>query len=143
MKMIVIEPYVSAGGLKFGATYDDVVSALGEPRSEEKSRLGEVVVRYDGMGASISSRGVVEVYFLPDAYVSILGIDVFNDLKAFRELCRLDGNPKELLGFIILLKLGVTMTGFHDGDEAQRAVTAFESGRWDQLTGELQDYAFT
>lgn len=141
--MNVINPYISAGRLNFGATYDDVVSDLGEPRSEEKSRLGETVVRYDRFGATISSHGVVEVYFLPGANVSMLGIDVFNDPKAFRELCKLDGNPKEFMGFIILLKLGITMTGFHDGDEAQKAITAFESGRWDQLAGELQDYAST
>ncbi|QNN46313.1 hypothetical protein H9L17_14260 [Thermomonas brevis] len=140
--MNVIEPYVSAGSIKFGATYDEIVSDLGEPRSQEKSRLGETVVRYDGFGATVSSYGVAEVYFLPDANVSILGIDLFNDPKAFRELCRLDGNPKEFMGFIILLKLGVTLTGFHDGDEAQKAITAFVRGRWDQLVDELKDCAF-
>lgn len=138
--MNVIESYVSAGGFEFGASYDEVVTALGEPHSTEKSRLGETVVRYDGCGATISSRGVVEAYFLPEADVSLSGIDVFGDAAAFRSLCALDGDPKEFMGFIILLKLGVTMTGFHNGDAAQQAITAFEKGRWDQLLGEMQAY---
>ncbi len=140
--MNVIEPYASAGSFRFGATYEDVVSDFGAPRSQEKSRLGETIVRYDGCGATISSHGLVEAYFLPEADVSILGIDVFKEPKAFQELCALDGNPKEFMGFIVLLRLGVTMTGFHDGYEAQKAITAFEKGRWDRLASELQDYAF-
>ncbi|MDH4746830.1 hypothetical protein OMP43_22630 [Sphingomonas sp. CBMAI 2297] len=138
--MDVIEPYTSAGGFKFGASYNEVVSALGEPCSTERSRLGETIVRYDGFGATISSRGVVEVYFLPGVDVSLLGFDVFGDAAAFGSLCILDGDPKEFMGFIILFKLGVTMTGFHDGDAAQQAITAFEKGRWDRLLGEMQEY---
>ncbi|WP_156356292.1 hypothetical protein [Sphingomonas sp. Leaf22] len=138
--MNVIEPYVSAGSFKFGASYDEVVAALGAPRSTEKNRLSETVVRYDGCGATISSRGVVEAYFLPETDVSLSGVDVFGEAAAFRSLCALDGDPKETLGFIVLLKLGITMTGFHDGDAAQQAITAFEKGRWDQLLGEMQEY---
>lgn len=138
--MNVIEPYVSAGSFKFGASYDEIVEVLGQPRSTEKNRLGETIVRYDESGATISSSGVIEVYFLPDADVWLSGIDVFGDPEAFQILCALDGDPKETVGIIILLKLGVTMTGFHDGDASQLAVTAFEKGRWDQLLGEMQEY---
>lgn len=138
--MNVIEPYVSAGSFKFGASYDEIVAELGQPRSTEKDRSGETIVRYDGFGATISSSGVVEVYFLPDADVSLLGIDVFGDPAAFKSLCALDGDPKETLGFIVLLKLGITMTGFHDGDVSQLAITAFEKGRWDQVLGTMTDY---
>lgn len=105
-----------------------------------KNRLDETIVRYDGFGATISSRGVAEVYFLPEADVSLCGIDVFGDAAAFKNLCVLDGNAKEFMGFIILFRLGVTMTGFHDGDKAQQAITAFEKGRWDQVLGEMQEY---
>ncbi len=138
--MNVIEPYVSAGSFNFGACYNEVVTVLGEPHSTEKNRLGETIVRYDGYGATISSRGVVEAYFLPGTDVSLSGINVFHDASAFRGLCALDGDPKETLGFIVLLRLGITMTGFHDAEPAQQAITAFERGRWDQLLGEMQEY---
>jgi hypothetical protein len=138
--MNLIEPYVSVGSIKFGASYDEVVATLGEPRSVERNRLGETIIRYDRFGATISSHGVVEVYFLPDTDVLLAGIDVFGDAAAFRSLCALDGEPKEFMGFIILLKLGVTLTGFHDGDASQQAITVFGKGRWDQLLGEMQEY---
>jgi hypothetical protein len=140
--MNVIEPYVSAGRFKFGASYSDIISDLGEPWLKQKNRLGEMIIRYEEFSATISSYGVVEVSFLPEVNVCILGINAFGDPEAFRKLCSLDGNPKETLGFIVLLNLGITMTGFHDGDESQKAITAFAKGRWDQLAGELQDYDF-
>jgi len=139
-KLSVIEPYVSAGSFKFGASYDEIVAVLGEPRSTEKDGSGEMIVRYDGFGATISSHGVVEVYFLPDADVWLSGIDIFGDPGAFQSVCALDGDPKETVGVIVLLKLGITMTGFHDGDASQLAITAFEKGRMDELRGQMQDY---
>ncbi len=138
--MFVIEPYVSAGPLKFGMSYDDVKSSLGEPKSLEKNRLGDTVARYDGFGATIAAAGVVEVYFLPTAAVSLSGIDLYKDSQAFQKLCARDGAPKEFLGFIVLLNLGITLTGFHDGDQSQKAVTAFARGRWDRLSGEMKSY---
>jgi hypothetical protein len=60
--MFVIEPYVSAGPFEFGMIYDDVRAALGAPSLEEKSLLGDVILRYDGFGATIAKAGVVEVY---------------------------------------------------------------------------------
>ena len=77
--MHLIRPYSSAGDFIFGATYSDVVSLLGEPRLKEKSRLGETVVRYDGFGATISTQGVVEAYFLPEINVWVSGIQVFHN----------------------------------------------------------------
>jgi len=138
--MLEIESYASAGPLKFGMGYDDVKSSLGEPLSQEKSRLGDTIVRYDGFGATVADTGVVEAYFLPTTEVSVSGVEVYEDAHAFQKLCALDGAPKEFLGFIILLKLGITLTGFHDGDQSQKAITAFARGRWDRLSGEMKNY---
>tara|TARA_R110000787_G_scaffold14348_3_gene44253 strand:- start:277 stop:615 length:339 start_codon:yes stop_codon:yes gene_type:complete len=110
--------------------------------SQQSKKGDETVVRYEGIRATISSRGVLEVSFLPEVNVSLLGIDVFGNPEAFRKLCELDGAPKEFVGFIVLFKLGVAMTGFHDGDDAQKALTVFEKGHWDQFASELKDYAF-
>lgn len=138
--MNVIDSYVSAGRFHFGVEPDDLVSVLGKPVRKDKNRLGETIVRYEGFGVTIAARGVVEVYFLPISSVSICGIDVFSDPQAFVKLCKLDGDPREYMGFIVLLNLGITMTGFHDNDESQKAITAFERGRWDHLESKLQRY---
>jgi hypothetical protein len=39
--------------------------------------------------------------------------------------------PYEDVGYIIFYKLGIAVTGFHDNDESQKAITIFEEGYWD------------
>ncbi|EIJ45150.1 hypothetical protein GWL_45900 [Herbaspirillum sp. GW103] len=57
-------------------------------------------------------------------------------------MVNLDGNPYESVGFIVLLNLGITLTGFHDDDIYQRAVTVFTRGRWDDLLQKLKPFDF-
>ncbi|NHZ93646.1 hypothetical protein F2P45_32300 [Massilia sp. CCM 8733] len=62
--------------------------------------------------------------------------------KIFKVMIELDGAPYELLGFIILLNLGITMTGFHDDDEEDKAVTVFARGRWDEKLKKMNRFEF-
>ena len=80
---------------------------------------------------------MVEIGFFPAAEVTIHGINVFTEKNAFRDLLRQDSCLYESCGFIILLNLGITLTGFDDNDPDQLAVTAFVRGRWD---GEKSDF---
>lgn len=66
------------------------------------------------------------------------GLDLFREHEAFQKLLRKDSCPYEYFGFVILLDLGITLTGFHDEDEFQRSVTAFTHGRWDQSKGKFK-----
>jgi len=59
----------------------------------------------------------------------------------FEKLILKDGSPYEYVGFIIMLQLGMTLTGFHDADESQKAVTVFSPGRWDQLKPQFRSYS--
>jgi hypothetical protein len=54
--------------------------------------------------------------------------------KTFLQLvCDYDGAPQDLYGFIVLRRLGITVTGIHDDDESQMAVTVFCEGAFDNL----------
>jgi len=44
------------------------------------------------------------------------------------------------VGYVVLLQLGLAMTGFHDGDLSQKAVTAFARGSWDTLRPKMKPY---
>ncbi len=57
-----------------------------------------------------------------------------------RKLVAADGGPLLDLGFIIFLKLGLTLTGFHDNDESQKAVTLFERGTYDDSLAEMKPF---
>jgi hypothetical protein len=138
--VIAITPYEAVGDVRFGMSRDQVIAALGSPKMTTRDRGGNVLLVYGTQDVTIGPEGMVEASFVPGAPVMIAGVDVFTDPDAFLELCRIDGAPKEMLGFVIFLNLGLTMTGFHDLDESQKAVTAFARGRWDVLLSELKDF---
>jgi hypothetical protein len=52
-----------------------------------------------------------------------------NPLTAF---LRADPNPRENVGFVIFRTLGVAVSGYHDDDPSQRAISFGASGLWDE-----------
>jgi ribosomal protein S18 acetylase RimI-like enzyme len=130
-----IEPYASVGPVRFGASEDQVQAVLGEPRSSSKSERNpdERSVWYRDARVSFDADGVAEISLAPPSTVTLGGYNLFEDGDAWRKLCALDGAPGEVVGFLVLKNLGVALTGLHDGDESQLAVTAFRRGSWDSL----------
>ena len=140
--MIEIVPYECVGRVKFGMTIEEVATVVGEPERVSTNRRKERDERRGKMGIRFSAEDskVVEVS-LRHLEVTLMGIDVFNDPNAFDRLIAVDGKPFESLGFVVLMKLGITLTGFHDQDESQKAVTAFARGRWDDVKEEFRPLA--
>lgn len=138
-----LDPYTAVGPLRFGMSEADVRSAVGQPLGVDKNSLGEVEYQYSELSIrfSLADGGLTEVGFLPESELLVDDIDVFRDRRAFEKLILKDGSPFEYVGFIVLLRLGLTLTGFHDADEAQKAATVFSRGRWDQLKPQLHGYS--
>jgi hypothetical protein len=53
-------------------------------------------------------------------------------------LLRLDPTPVEWVGILIYPGLGISTSGYHDGDEAQLALTASPAGTWDDAMREAE-----
>lgn len=138
---ITIEPYQSVGLLRFGMSQGEVIAAIGDPKQLTKNRTGNPVLWYEGLNATIENGSLVEVGFGPEEAVSVLGVRPFSEPGGFTMLCELDGNPQEVLGFIVLENLGITLTGFHDKDDSQKAITVFERGRWDALKPNMKSFS--
>jgi hypothetical protein len=140
--MFQIIPYHSVGPIRIGATSAELTNALGAPSDIEKNRRNELDYQYAGFGVRLSARDqtVVEVGFTPQVDVRFHEINIFNSSGAFEELIKKDGAPFEHVGFIILLNLGITLTGFHDNDASQKAVTVFAKGRWDGVRSKFKEY---
>jgi hypothetical protein len=138
--VITIIPYEAVGQIRFGMSLDDVISMLGRPDITDEDRSGEVMLYFGALNVTITSEGVAEVGILPQIPVTIGDVSVFSDPEALEKLCRMDGEPKESLGIVILYNLGISMGGFHDFDESQKAVTAFSRGRWDFVRSETRDF---
>lgn len=137
---MIIAPYEAVGPLHFGMSQDEVVASIGSPNRHSKNRTGNPVLWYNGLNVTIENGGLVEVGFGPEEAVAVLGVSPFSDSDALARLCELDGNPQEVLGFIVLQKVGITLTGFHDNNESQKAVTAFSRGRWDALRSKMTPF---
>lgn len=135
-----IVPYEGAIPVRFGDSQDKIVALLGEPRVRSKSFRGEPILDYDLVNIGFASTGgAIHVGFLPGSSVTICGIDPFAP-SAFDKLIELDGEPMEVFGTIVLLRLGITLSGFHDGDESQKAVTAFVRGEYDSMQPKMQPF---
>ncbi|HEX3625147.1 MAG TPA: hypothetical protein VH280_06965 [Verrucomicrobiae bacterium] len=134
--------YVGAKPLLFGMTRGQVEAIVGPPITKTTDDLGETEASYKSFNIQYSKqdKSLVEVGFSKSAGVKIHGLDLFNDPKAFLHLLREDSCPYESFGFIILLDLGITLTGFHDGDPNQLAITAFARGRWDHLKSDFKKF---
>lgn len=127
--------------LLLGMTRPEIDSVLGEMSIADHYALeGEGAFRYEVAPVRFVIRAgrAVELGITPPATVLFQGRSLFDDFDAWRHVIAEDGDPQEVLGFVILRKLGLTLTGFHDGDRGQLAVTAFEPGRWDLLRDKMK-----
>jgi hypothetical protein len=136
-------PYVGSLPIRFGMTPAEVREALGEPDSvtsnrkgERDERRGETNVRYGS-----NNQNVVELAFGPHVPVLYKGVSLFEDPRALATLARDDPAPVEVLGFLLFLGLGIALTGVHDRDPNQLAISVFERGRWDHLQARFRPYS--
>lgn len=142
-----IKPYEGAGKIRFGMSPEDVNISLGPPEDTDINMFNEIKEsRQDGGLNTVYSqkdRRLVEIGFSPN----ILGL-TFKDtpvfvgrpLKVYKDFLKEDNEPYESVGFIVLFKIGVTLTGFHDNSPDDRAVTLFQKGRWDPYKTDLKPY---
>jgi len=143
-----INPYIGVGKLKFGMTQDEVARILGKPHDLETDSEGEVreFRKENGLQTAYSEidRRLVEIGFSSNIEtLTFNNTALFSNkpLDVFRFLLAADKQPYELLGFVVLLNLGITITGFHDEETEERAVTAFARGRWDSIKERLKPFS--
>lgn len=142
-----IKPYVGVGDLRFGMKQSAIEQLIGAPTMQKKGFSGETTEyrRDNGLLTTYdkNTHELVEIGFSRN----ILELEYENNMifvdppiEIFKKLAKIDGAPYETLGFIVLLKLGITLTGFHDGDISQKAVTVFTQGRWDDFSEDMKPF---
>lgn len=140
--MIEVNSYQSINGIDFDSKQASVISLFGAPDRRSVNREKEVefhfrdfILRFDA-----NSEGLRECTLLPgcDAKVNGCLVDWLGGFLNW--LASEDGDLKEVYGFVLSLKLGVAVTGFHDGDDSQKAIHAFRYGDWDMFLSEMKPF---
>ncbi len=132
--MFIFEPFVGPLPLRFGMAPEEVASLVGVPdrvfpdpfdnRSESRSGYS---LGYDANSAQLSEAvfSTGELFFHG---VNLFGVeDVIDFLRQF------DPSPKTAVGIVFFLNLGLSLTGFHDGEEDQKSITVARKGHWDEF----------
>jgi hypothetical protein len=130
-----IIPYKSVGELRFGIAKDQCLKLLGDPNTIRFNRKGFEELEYNGLIVRIdpASHKVCEFTLLPLTNGNIDGIEITWDKDFLAKACKIDGSALDIYGFIVLRKLGIAVTGIHDDDRTQLAITVFSEGAFDKL----------
>ena len=133
-------PYVAVGPLRFGMTTAEVESVMGTPLRISATSRREPRYRYPEFNAVFAlTGGLAEVSFFDTAHVLIEAVDIFETPWPLQHLLKLDPGPLEDVGFLLLPKLGIMCTGFHNYDD--RTLTALASAsRLDPLLSNFKPY---
>ena len=108
-------------------TPDEVAEIIGAPSAVSNNTRGERSETRHGITVRYGDTGVVEFAFLPESSVLLHGVDLFECSDPIDALLEVDPCPMECLGFLLFLGIGIAITGFHDGDASQKALTTFGS----------------
>ena len=100
----------------------------GSPLTEQRE---EVVLGYSEDGQ------LQEIVFWPKSRLVFAGCNLFADPDPIEFLTSFDA-AHEFVGFILFVQLGLRLSGFHDEDEAQKAISVVEVGHWDKYRTEMK-----
>ncbi|MET3120391.1 hypothetical protein AAKU64_004643 [Undibacterium sp. GrIS 1.8] len=138
-------PYIGAGELSFDMKQKNVETLLGAPDSVSTNFLKQRVEFRSFMNAAYSADegSLIHLGFGRQMEgVKYKDIFLFTEQEdvVLQRLIREDQQPFIYLGFIVLLNLGITLTGFHDQDTSQKAITLFSRGTWDKRLPKLKPF---
>ncbi|RIK70311.1 hypothetical protein DCC62_22850 [candidate division KSB1 bacterium] len=142
-----IKTYIGVGNVRFGMKPEEVAKVFGTPDKTTKNFLKEKIEYRNKSGLvatySLTDGSLIELGFRPIILsLRFKGIRIFEDPydEVFKKLLHEDSNPYQSLGIVVLLNLGIALTGFLQEDEDDRSVTIFSKGRWDFLKEELEPF---
>jgi hypothetical protein len=141
--IITFQPYVGAGPILFGMSPEAAEHVLGQPLSKSSDSFGppgEQIRFKDALLAFDTDGRLFQVGFDSEFSGTLLyeGIDILRDPRAMDFLIERDGNPYIWVGFIMLLKLGLRLGGYHEMADEGRTISMFARGRYDTKVARFQ-----
>jgi len=129
-----IEPYKSIDNFEFGRSIEDAIKHFGNPVKIEgvpgehaELHYALFILRFDSVTNCFR-----EFSGMPACPLTFLEKQVHWDISFIEELAQQD-ELFDLYGFIVSFKFGLSLSGFHDGDESGKAIHVFRKGDWDEF----------
>lgn len=139
-----IRPHIGVGQLFFGESFEDVKSIIGgNGKIISDGNSFRYLCGSDKPVTIFDENLLVEASFgnwqLEDIVIGSVNLSVLNDREIISVLSDIENGPLyECFGFLLFLKLGISLSGYHDGDEAQKAITVFRKHHWDEFKSEMR-----
>jgi hypothetical protein len=143
--MIRICPYQTVNEVHFGSSESEVTAAFGEPSHKRVNQEAEIELHYTNyiIRLDAETRLFREFTLLPGCVARVNDVDVDWNDTFLSVVQRIDPELVEVLGFVLSLKLGLSFSGFHDGDLSQMAIHAFQRGDWDRFRKRMKPFHFS
>jgi hypothetical protein len=140
MTTFTLDPYVGALPIDFNMTASDVGRVLGPPRKVLPSALGGYDELRQDINIGYTTEGsIAGIVLLPNSSLLFEGQDLFRAPDTVGFLSQFD-SPMTAVGMIMFLELGVRLSGFHDSNEADKAIEVVRRGHWDEFKSRLVPY---
>ncbi|WP_100427161.1 hypothetical protein [Janthinobacterium sp. 67] len=142
LHMTHIISYESINKIAFGVQESCVIAVFGTPERRTHNRAGDQELHYPGiiLRHEAPSGALREVTLLPGCNGTINGIAILWTTEFLDWLAVEDTELQECVGFVVSLKLGIMVSGFHDDDESQKAIHVFRKGDMDVLADKMRSF---
>lgn len=141
--MIDLVPYRSINGLMLGDPVDRAKEIFGKPIAERRDRYGELIEHYEFIKLVFHRDSLLlqECSVFNGVPTRINGRDLDWSLSGLKALCVEDGKPLEYYGAVVLLNVGIVLTGVEEDAESDRAVGIFSEDVWADLVPKMKPFS--
>jgi len=119
-------------------TPEEVAALIGDPDRVFPDPFGNRSELRSGysLGYDANSGQLTEAVFSKSELL-FHGVNLFAVDNVIDFLRKHDASPQTAVGVIFFLKLGLSLTGFHDGEDDQKSISVTRKGHWDEF---LEDF---
>ena len=139
-----IQPYIGTNAIRFGMTPAEVAQLLGPSETESTNHQGKAVEFRSFMNVAYSDKMQVDhIGFgrqMQEIYLEEINIFSDESRSVLRKLISLDHEVFLYFGGLFFFKLGISLTGFHDNDENNKALALFTRGHWDSRKPKMRPF---
>jgi hypothetical protein len=139
---LIAEPYVGALPIRFGMKPDDVAGVVGAASRVFPGVFGTTAEERPNLmiGYTENENSVFEINCHVGTILLYRGTDLLTHPGPIEYLRQFDATPVLWVGLVLFLHLGIQLSGFHDADESQRAISMVMKETWSEFVDDFTPF---